>query len=531
MTAELSSARVLGEGWWYDAGESALRGSVCSVCATPSFPPRTFCWRCNGRMSSQLLPRGGRVIARTCVHVAPSGFPERYDIGVVQLAADLHVMARFRDEAPEHGQLVSVQTGLLRQDADGPVVGPVFAPDPTVAVGRVPGRADPAASDCGRPQTAPLGITVAGVATTAFGRPDLPAEELAGRAALAAVADAGLSPTEVDAVVVGSAFSTAALGQRMLRHTPWGGRRIVNVENACASGTSALAEAAALVRAGFADVVVAVGADVPLRSGGGLIRLDQDDPVAGIGVTLPALYALVADCYQARYGTPDDAFAEVVVRSRNNAATNENAFRRDPVTRAEVLAARPIADPLTLFECTPNADGAAAVVVVANHLAHRIPHPPVEIAALALRSGLARDRFTGTSIVQQLAREAYAQAGVDAGQVRAVELHDAFAPAALINLEHLGLAEPGSAGERLLRGDFGGGSFGPVLNPSGGLLSRGHPPGATGLAQVTELVRQLRGEKGEVYGPDDVALVHTMGGTVLELETNACTVGILRRTG
>jgi acetyl-CoA acetyltransferase len=109
-------------------------------------------------------------------------------------------------------------------------------------------------------------------------------------------------------------------------------------------------------------------------------------------------------------------------------------------------------------------------------------------------------------------------------------LHDAFAPAALTNLEYLGLAEAGTAGDRLLAGGFAGGSTGAMLNPSGGLLSRGHPPGATGLAQVAELVRQLRGEAGERQLADPgVALLHTMGGTVLELETNACTIGVLRR--
>jgi len=195
-----------------------------------------------------------------------------------------------------------------------------------------------------------------------------------------------------------------------------------------------------------------------------------------------------------------------------------------------VLASRPIADPLTLFQCAPNADGAAAVVVVADHLAVRLPHPPVQIAALGLHAGLTKDRFTAGSVVQRVSRSVYAQAGIDPGDVGVVELHDAFAPAALTNLEYLGLAEPGTAGERLLAGDFAGGSTGPVLNPSGGLLSRGHPPGATGLAQVTELVRQLRGEAGDRQVADPgVALLQTMGGTVLELETNACTIGVLRR--
>jgi acetyl-CoA acetyltransferase/uncharacterized OB-fold protein len=531
VTTAAGGGRVLGEGSWYDSGAAALRGAICVSCATPSFPPRAFCWRCGSGTQPILLPRSGRVVARSRIRVSPAGFPDTYDVGVVELASDLRVMVRFRDEAPDHGAVVTVRTGHLRDDETGPVLGPVFAADaagvPVASENRGTGAPDGSVRPAGK---TPLDVTVAGVATTVFGRPDQPAEELAGLAALAAVADAGLSPHDVDAVVVGSAFSTAALGQRMLRHVPWGGRRLVNVENACASGTSALAEAVALVRAGMADVVVAVGADVPVRSGGGLIALDRDDPVAGIGVTLPSLYALVGDRYRSNYGVGTDAFAEVVVRSRANALHNESAFRRGAVTREEVLASRAIADPLTLFQCAPNADGAAAVVVVADHLAGRLPHPPVLIAALGLHTGLTKDRFTGGSVVERVARSVYAQAGIDPRDVGVVELHDAFAPAALTNLEYLGLAEPGTAGPRLLSGGFAGGATGPMLNPSGGLLSRGHPPGATGLAQVAELVRQLRGEAGDRQVADPgVALLHTMGGTVLELETNACTIGVLRR--
>jgi acetyl-CoA acetyltransferase len=459
--------------------------------------------------------------------VTPPGFPEVYDVGVVALTADLHILVRFDETAPDHGEPVTLTLGPIRMDTDRSVLGPVFT------AGGLPPKAGRVPEDpTGAPEPARggrLGVSLAGVATTDFGRAELPAEQLAAKAALAAVADAGLAASDIDAVVVGSAFSTAALGQRMLRHVPWGGRRLLNVENACASGTTALAEAAALVRAGLADAVVAVGADTPVRSGGGLIPLDLSGPVAGVGVTLPALYALVADAYQARHGTAVDAFAEVVVRSRAAARTNPHAYRRDAVTQADVLASRPIADPITLFQCTPNADGASAVVVAADHLRSRNPHPQVELTSLVLRSGMARDRFSGDGIVQRAAREAYRRAGVDRADIGVVELHDAFAPAALTYLESLGLAEPGTAANRLLAGAFRGGSE-VALNVGGGLLSRGHPPGATGLAQITELVQQLRGEAGERQVPDPgVGLVHTMGGTILELEANACTVGVLQR--
>jgi acetyl-CoA acetyltransferase/uncharacterized OB-fold protein len=522
------TARVLGAGDWFDPA-GVLLGSRCPRCGSHSFPPRAYCGRCGSGMSKVGLPTIGRLVARSTIRIAPAGFPAPYEVGVVALLPDLHVFARLTCPAPERGDPVRVQVAQLREDDGEPVLGPVFGP--TSDLPEAPEARAETPPAVLRPAPVRVDLTIAGVATTAFGRPDLPVEQLAAQAALAAVADAGLAPAEVDAVVVGSAFSTAALGQRMLRHVPWGGRRLVNVENACASGSTALAEAVALVRSGLADVVVAVGADVPVRSGGGLITLDRDDPVAGIGVTLPSLYALVGDRYRTRYEVDAEAFAEVVVRSREAAATNPDAFRRAAVTRDEVLGSRAIADPLTLFECAPNADGAAAVVVVADRLRHKIAAPPVELTTLALHSGFAKDRFSGESIVARLSGAVYAAAGVEPGQIGVVELHDAFAPGALTNLEYLGLAEPGTAAARLMGGGFRGGQE-PALNPGGGLLSRGHPPGATGLAQVTELVRQLRGDAGDRQLADPgVALLHTMGGTVLELETNACAIGVLRRVG
>ena len=522
---------VLGAGDWFDSDGPALIGSQCSRCHAHSFPPSRFCWRCGSQAASVRLPASGRVLAKSTVRVAPQGFPAMYDVGIVELLPELRILARFDEHAPPHGDPVTVTLGHLRDDAVGkPVFGPVFT------AGGTPHRrsttTDPAVDLDVTPRdrrAEPLGVAVAGAATTPFGRPDLPAEELAAQAALAAVTDAGLQPTEIDAVVAGSAFSTAALGQRMARHVPWGGRRLLNVENACASGTTALAEAAALVRAGMASAVVAVGADTPARSGGGLIGLDLSRPVAGVGVTLPALYALVADLHRSRHGTSVEALAEVVVRSRAAARRNPDAYRREPVTRADVLSSRTIADPLTLLQCTPNADGAAAVVVVADHLRRRLTNPRVELAALTLGSGMPKDRFSEDGIVRRTAQAAFAQARAGPRDVNVVELHDAFAPAALVYLEELGLAEPGTAAHRVLSGGFTG-TGDVAFNVGGGLLSRGHPPGATGLAQVTELVRQLRGQAGDRQVPNaEIGLVHTMGGTILELEANACTVGVLKR--
>lgn len=305
---------------------------------------------------------------------------------------------------------------------------------------------------------------------------------------------------------------------------------MVNVENACASGTTALIEAATWVALGRCDVALAVGFDRVASAGGGLIALPPDDPLAGVGVTLPALYALLGNRYLHEAGATARELAAVVVKSRRHATGNPYACMRNPLTLEDVLTARPIADPLTLYMCTPNADGAAAAVLVSDRARQMAGSYPVRLRAAAIRAGLVQDRLEEPSIVADLAREVYEAAGLGPEEVDVAEVHDAFAPAEPMLIEKLGFAPHGEALDRLARGHYALGGPGVTVNPSGGLLSRGHPPGATGLAQVYEVVTQLRGQAGpRQVANARVGLVHNQGGTVLDIETNACVVLILTR--
>jgi acetyl-CoA acetyltransferase len=215
----------------------------------------------------------------------------------------------------------------------------------------------------------------------------------------------------------------------------------------------------------------------------------------------------------------------VAVKNRRHGCANPNARFRTAVTLDEVMASPPIADPLTLLQCCPNSDGAAAAVVVRGEAAERASRP-IRIAGSALASGRTRvDVGWDEPTLRNTAARAYEQAGITAGSVDVAEVHDAFTPGEVLAY---GFSQGGQGGSDLQSGRFTFGGDGPVVNPSGGMLSRGHPPGATGLAQLHEIVTQLRGEAGErqVEGAA-VGVTVTMGGSVLQLETNACAVHIL----
>lgn len=518
----------------FDPDRLLLSAGTCTECGQRAYPVRPYCWRCRAAMRAEPSTGIGTLRAVTRVRVSPVGFPDDYPVGLVDTDDGVRVIGRVVEDgatlAP--GDRLRLSVGEIRSTTEGVVLGPVFISDPDVSAVRAnPSAAQQPTQAAGphRSQRPRPPVYVAGVGQTAFGRHQHSAEELAAQAVLDAIGDSGLDPARISTLIVGTAFGARALGQRVAALLPLSGAAVLNVENACASGTSALVEAAIRIRAGADDAVVAVGVDTPVASGGGLIELSADDPVAGLGVTLPALYALVGADYLTRSGAGAEALAEVVVRSRAAAQHNPLAARRKLTTRTEVLDSRLIADPLTLFQCAANADGAAAVVVTGAQL-RPADRPTVEIAALELSAGLTKDRFSSPSAAERVGALAYAAAGLTPADVDVVECHDAFAPAVFMALESLGLAEPGTAADRLLAGDFQGGAGGAALNPSGGLLSRGHPPGATGLAQIAELTHQLRGEAGarQIDGAR-VGLVHSQGGTVLDLETNACVVGLLIR--
>ena len=375
-------------------------------------------------------------------------------------------------------------------------------------------------------------VVIAGVGVTEFGRfPDRTPASLALQAARAALADAGATPGMVEAVICGTVFGGPGAGQRCLKDLGLVGLPIVNVENACATSSSAAFEAAAWIRAGLAEMVLCVGVESMTRSPGALGPV-VDDLFGSMGVVWPAAYALKAQRHMAEYGTTAEQLALVAVKNRRHAAGNPRAQFRSPITVESVLASRPICTPLTLLQCCAPSDGASALLLATEARARQLlpaGRPVVRMAGSAMRSGVFADQpDMGPPVTTRTARLAYERAGLGPGDVDVCEVHDAFTIGELLHYEGLGFCEVGEAGRYVERGKSAIGGGGVVVNPSGGLLSRGHPLGATGAAQLAEIVWQLRGEAGDrqVEGAR-VGVVHTMGGTVYELESNVCVVHVL----
>jgi acetyl-CoA acyltransferase len=399
-------------------------------------------------------------------------------------------------------------------------------------------------------------VYIAGAAMTRFGKfPDRTVRALAEQAVRAALADAGVTAGQVDMVFFANAVAGLLTGQEMirgqvaLRYTGLSGVPLVNVENACASSSSAFYLACLAVGSGAAEAALAVGAeklthDDKTRSFAAIgTAVDQDEiaelrqrwaPAGCEGSTAPRgaddgkrslfmdFYAKKTRDYMQRSGAGVRDLAQVAVKNHRHAAFNPLAQYRNEVTAEEVLASRQVSPPLTLLMCSPVGDGAAALVVCSADLARRLG-ARVRVRACALASG--RDGASAGP-VERAAAAAYEQSGLGPDDVHVAELHDAAAPAELMEYEHLGLCAPGD-GPRLLSG--GATALGGRLpvNTSGGLLSKGHPIGATGCGQLAELADQLRARCGgrQVAGAR-VALAQNAGG-VLGDDNAAAVVTVL----
>jgi acetyl-CoA acetyltransferase len=375
-----------------------------------------------------------------------------------------------------------------------------------------------------------------------FGRfPQESLKDLARVAVIRALQDAGIGVKEVEAVYSANGMAGLLQGQEQIRGQAAlrdvGIERvpIVNVENACASASTAFREATIAIRAGVARVVLVVGFEKMFvgdrdRSLDALATAADLDVVRGLGVQFTAIYAmrlrkrLDAGALQFRH------LVDVSVKSHANGALNPYAQHRTPVTAADVEDSRPIAEPLTLLMCSSFADGAAAAVLMADDhpFLARSGKPRVIVRAAAAASGFAQsdDKELPTGAV--CTQAAYREASLGPADIQLAEVHDAMAPGELLYYEQLGLCAEGEAGALLDSGDTKiGGRV--CVNPSGGLSSRGHPVGATGLAQIAEVVWQLRGEAGpRQSGKPRIGLTLNSGGW-LEGESAACNVHILER--
>ncbi|MTV26791.1 thiolase family protein [Nitriliruptoraceae bacterium ZYF776] len=392
--------------------------------------------------------------------------------------------------------------------------------------------------------------TIVGTGMTRFGKfPDRTVRSLAEEAARAAMTDAGVTADDVERVFFGNAVSGLMTGQEMirgqiaLRDLGLGPVPVLNVENACASGSSAVHQAVTSIEAGQSDLVLVVGAEKlthedkrrsfeAIGTAVDLERLEQlerdlygDEPAAeGDRSFFMDVYADMAKRYMARSGATEDDFAAVAVKSHDHAAHNPLAQYRDPVTVEQVLASRHVSGPLTLLMCSPIGDGAAALLLASEERAAQLGADAVQVAASVLVSGLG----TEEDPARIGAHQAYDQSGLGPDDVDVVEVHDAAAPAELIMYEELGLCAPGEGPKLLASGETRLGGRVPV-NPSGGLISKGHPVGATGVAQLVELTDQLRGRcEGRQVDGARVALAEN-GGGYLGPHPAAVTITMLRR--
>jgi acetyl-CoA acetyltransferase len=385
--------------------------------------------------------------------------------------------------------------------------------------------------------------------------------ELARQAARAALDDAGLDASDVRVAVVGNAVQGAIDGQHgirgqlMLRGLGLADIPVVNVENACASASTALHVATAYVASGMADIALAVGAEKMVTADrgqsldafeGSWDRADRDGTVrrlADFAAAMPVpdaadsdgarsvfmdVYAAFARDHMARYGTTVQQLAAVSAKNHMHSVANPHAQYRRAFTVEQILAARRVVWPFTVPMCSAVSDGAAAAVVVSVEVARRLGSSrAVGIRALELAHG---GGWTGKDIEDHVsrrtARRLWEQAGVDPRDVDVAEVHDATAIGEIQQIEHLGLVGPGEGGAAAERGRTSIGGDIPV-NPSGGLESRGHPIGATGLAQVFELVTQLRGEAGRRQVRGARIAVAENGGGLIGLEEAAVSMVVL----
>ena len=344
-------------------------------------------------------------------------------------------------------------------------------------------------------------------------------------AALLAVDDAGVD--RIDSMYIGCMSSGLFAGQEHLSslladYLGVAPIPAVRVESACASGGMAFRQAFIEVASGMSDIVLAGGVEkmTDVSTGDATYALStasDQEYEAYNGITFPGLYALMARRHMHQYGTTREQMAMVAVKNHQNGSNNPNAQYRNRITVEQVLSSVMIADPIHILDCSPITDGAACAILCPLDMISKFTGRPVKVTGtgcgtdtIALHS---RDDLTTMKAVQKAAAEAYRMAGVTAGDIDIAEVHDCFTIAEIIITEDLGFFEKGAGGKAVENGDTSLGGKIPI-NPSGGLKSKGHPVGATGIGQVVEIVKQLRQDAGERQVANcRRGLAQNMGGT------------------
>jgi acetyl-CoA C-acetyltransferase len=382
-------------------------------------------------------------------------------------------------------------------------------------------------------------VYVAGTGSTRFGKhAQTSIEALAVDAGAQALVQSGIDRTRIGAVYLGNFISGPLNGKEVLaglvaEQLGLTGIPCTKVEGACASGGIAMRHACLMVATGLCDAVLVVGVETMTHASTTemttALNCAMDNEYDGMsGLTFPGLFGLAWRAHAQQYGTTREDIAAVVIKNKANGLKNPLAQMGADLSLAQVCASAMIADPLQLFDCCPPSDGAAAVVVCAKELLQSPQrHPLIRVMASVQTSGSARiaqhPDLCSFEATVHAAQQAYKQSGVQAADIDLVELHDCFSIAEIIDSEDLGLVPRGEGGRWASQGRTGmQGDI--VINPSGGLLAKGHPVGATGVGQIVEVVLQLRGEHANQVAGATVGMTHNLGGTGV-----ACTVHILGR--
>jgi len=373
-------------------------------------------------------------------------------------------------------------------------------------------------------------VYVLGVGMIKFGRyPGKDVPQLGADAAVLALKDAGLSIKDVEMFVCGNLFQANAMNaQRILQQIGQTGIPALNVSNACATGSTAFREAYIGVASGMYDVTMAVGVEqmgkMGLLGGGARSGGESVEGVLGSGL-MPAVFGQAGVEHMRKYGTTAEQFAKVSVKNHKHSVHNALSQYRIEVKLEDVMKARMVAYPNTLYMCCPTGDGAAAAILVSADKVKQFTSKPIKVAASVLTSDPYTDRDLTmpdvNTLTKNAAKQAYEKASLGPKDLNLVELHDCFATAELLHYDNLGLCAEGEAGRMIDEGRTALGGDIPV-NVSGGLLSKGHPLGATGVANIYEIVTQLRGQGGaRQVERAKVGLAHVIG------LGSACTINIL----
>ena len=388
-------------------------------------------------------------------------------------------------------------------------------------------------------------VNVIGVGMNKFTKPGASKEyfEMAKEAGVKALEDAGISYNEVQQAYAGYVYGDSTCGQRAVYELGCTGIPVVNVNNNCSTGSSALYLARQAIEGGLAECVLAIGFEKMERGALGSYFDDRETPMGkhlqvmvdeqGFSQAPVAaqMFGGAGREYRWKYGTKKETFGKIAEKARDHASRNPYALFGQKMSLAEIMESPEVFDPLTRFQCCPPTCGAGAAILCSDAFAkkHGIKNP-VYIAAQSMTTDYDSSfeeksmiKMVGYDMTKKAAEEVYEKSGIGPEDVQVVELHDCFTANELLTYEGLGLCPEGGAEKFIWDGDNTyGGKY--VTNPSGGLLSKGHPLGATGLAQCTELVWQLRGtaDQRQVDGAR-VALQHNLG------LGGACVVTMYRR--